>query len=118
MYKRKNLCNEYEMIYCHLVYEKGLTRSEVIKFHTRGVCWDNASMESANGVIKTECLYNKFGKSKFKNRQIPIDEGVAEIAPFIEYYNNERSKQSLGGLSPVQFRKQNSKGIYLMVIKD
>ena len=54
-------------------------------------------MESANGVIKTECLYNKFGKSKFKNRQIPIDEVVAEIAPFIEYYNNERLKQSLGG---------------------
>ena len=40
----------------------------------RGVCWDNAAMESANGVIKTECLYNKFGKSKFKNRQIPITE--------------------------------------------
>ena len=75
-------------------------------------------MESANGVIKTECLYNKFGKSKFKNRQIPIDEVVAEIAPFIEYYNNERPKQSLGGLSPVQFREHNPKGTYLMVIKD
>ena len=23
----------------------------------RGVCWDTASMESANGVLKTECLY-------------------------------------------------------------
>ena len=75
-------------------------------------------MESANGVIKTECLYNKFGKSKFKNRQIPIDEVVAEIAPFIEYYNNERPKQSLGGLSPVQFREHNPKGTYLIVIKD
>ena len=75
-------------------------------------------MESANGVIKNECLYNKFGKSKFKNKQIPIDEVVAEIAPFIEYYNNERLKQSLGGLSPVQFREQNPTGPYLMVIKD
>ena len=75
-------------------------------------------MESANGVIKTECLYNKFGKSKFKNRQIPIDEVVAEIAPFIEYYNNVRPKQSSGGLSPVQFREHNPKGTYLMVIKD
>ena len=84
----------------------------------RGVCWDNAAMESANGVVKTECLYNKFGKSKFKNRQIPIDDVVAEIAPFIEYYNNERPKQSLGRLSPVQFREQNQKGTYLMVIKD
>ena len=35
----------------------------------RGVCWDTASMESANGVLKTECLYNKFVKSKFKDRQ-------------------------------------------------
>ena len=84
----------------------------------RGVCWDNAAMESANGVIKTECLYNKFGKSKFKNRQIPIADVVAEVEQFIEYYNNERPKQSLGGLSPVQFRKQNPKGTYLMVIKD
>ena len=84
----------------------------------RGVCWDNAAMESANGVLKTECIYNKFVKSRFKNRQIPIDDVVAEIAPFIEYYNNERPKQSLGGLSPVQFRKQNPKGTYLMVIKD
>lgn len=46
----------------------------------RGVCWDNAAMESTNGVINTECLYNKFGKSKFKNRQIQIDDVVAEIA--------------------------------------
>ena len=84
----------------------------------RGVCWDNAAMESANGVIKTECLYNKFGKSKFKNRQIPIDDVVAEVEQFIEYYNNERPKQSLGGLSPVQFREQNPKGTYLLVIKD
>ena len=84
----------------------------------RGICWDNAAMESANGILKTECLYNKFGKSKFKNRQIPIDDVVAEIGPFIEYYNNERPKKSLGGLSPVQFREQNPKGTYLMVIKD
>ena len=32
--------------------------------------------------------------------------------------NNERQKQSLGGISPVQFREQNLKGTYLMVIKD
>jgi len=55
-------------------------------------------MESANGIVKTECLYNKFGKTKFKNRQIPIDDVVAEIESFIEYYNNERPKKSLGGL--------------------
>ena len=32
--------------------------------------------------------------------------------------NNEKPKQSLGGLSPVQFQEHNPKGTYLMVIKD
>lgn len=32
--------------------------------------------------------------------------------------NNERQKQSLGGLSSVQFWELNPKGTYLMVIKD
>lgn len=31
----------------------------------RGICWDNAAMESANEILKTECLYNKFGKSEY-----------------------------------------------------
>jgi transposase InsO family protein len=96
------------------IKEVGMTQS----CSARGICWDNAAMESANGILKTECLYNKFGKSKFKNRQIPIDDVVAEIGPFIEYYNNERPKKSLGGLSPVKFREQNPRGTYLMVIKD
>jgi transposase InsO family protein len=74
----------------------------------RGECWDNAAMESVNGIIKTECLYNRFKKSKFKNRQIPIADVLAEVIPFISYYNNERPKSELGGLSPVQYRLQKS----------
>ena len=84
----------------------------------RGVCWDNAAMESANGIIKTECLYNRFGKSKFKNRQIPIVEVVEAVEKFIEYYNNERPKEKLGGISPVQFRGQNPHGTYPMVVPE
>ena len=72
----------------------------------RGECWDNAAMESVNGIIKTECLYNRFGKSKFKNRQIPIEKVLEAVVPFISYYNNERQKFELGGLPPVQFRLQ------------
>lgn len=74
----------------------------------RGECWDNAAMESVNGIIKTECLYNRFGKSKFKNRQIQIENVIEAVIPFIVYYNNERPKSELGGLPPVQFRLQNN----------
>jgi len=75
----------------------------------RGECWDNAAMESVNGLIKTECLYNRFGKSKFKNRQIQIENVIEAEIPFIGYYNNERPKSELGGgLPPVQFRLQNN----------
>ena len=78
----------------------------------RGECWDNAAMESANGIIKTECLYNTFGKSKFKNRQIPIQKVLDEVVPFIDFYNNRRPKSDLGGIPPVQFRLQNPYGTY------
>lgn len=74
----------------------------------RGECWDNAAMESVNGIIKTECLYNRFVKSRFKNRQIPIEKVLEAVVPFISYYNNERPKAELGGLPPVQYRLQNS----------
>jgi hypothetical protein len=38
----------------------------------RKTCWDNASMESCNGILKTEALYSRFGKTKVKDRRIPI----------------------------------------------
>ena len=77
----------------------------------RGECWDNAAMESVNGIIKTECLYNRFGKSKFKNRQIPIEKVLEAVLPFISYYNNERPKSELGGFPSVQFRLQKNPSV-------
>lgn len=98
--------------YRQKVLELGMIQS----CSARGVCWDNAAMESANGIIKTECLYNTFGKSRFKNRQVSIESVLNEVIPFIEFYNNERPKKELGGISPVQFRLQNSSGTYLLKI--
>jgi transposase InsO family protein len=82
-----------------------------------GQCWENACMESCNGVIKTESLYNRFGKTKVKDRRIPIAEIVTAVEDFIPFYNNERPKRQLGGLSPVEFRRQNSHGTYPAVIR-
>lgn len=37
---------------------------------------------------------------------------------FIPYYNNDRKKEGLNHMTPVEYRRANPKGIYLMVIKD
>ena len=80
-------------------------------------CYDNAAMESLNGIIKTEALYCRFGKTKVKEKRVLIDDIVDAVIEFINRYNNERPKESLGGLSPVEFRLQNPKGTYPMVIR-
>ena len=79
-------------------------------------CYDNAPMESLNGIIKTEALYCRFGKTKVKEQRIHIAETIEAVIHFIDYYNNKRPKESNGGLSPVQFRLQNPHGTYLMPI--
>ena len=55
-------------------------------------------MENFFGLLKTEFFYmNKFTS---------IDELETGIAEYIHYYNHDRIKLKLGGLSPVQFRTQ------------
>ena len=77
-------------------------------------CYDNAPMESLNGIIKTEALYCRFGKTRVKEKRVPISEILEAVMDFIIYYNNERPKTSNGGLSPVQFRLHNPSGTYLV----
>jgi len=84
----------------------------------RGTCWDNASMESCNGILKTEALYSRFGKTKVKDRRIPIAKIVKAAEDFIIYYNTRRPKERLGGLSPEAFRKENPEGTWPMVIQE
>ena len=79
-------------------------------------CYDNAPMESLNGIIKTEALYCRFGKTKVREKRVPIDDIIEAVIRFIDYYNNERPKAFNGGLSPVQFRLQNPYGTYLVPI--
>jgi transposase InsO family protein len=69
-------------------------------------------VESLNGIIKTECLYCRFGKSNVVNRRIPKKDVMAAVNEFIDFYNKNWPKQKLGFLSPLQFRLQNPKGTY------
>jgi len=73
-------------------------RGMVQSMSRKGNCHDNAAMESFFGVLKSEYFYlNKFTS---------IEQLVTGIAEYIRYYNNDRIKLRLNGLSPVQFRTQ------------
>ena len=62
----------------------------------KGNCHDNASMESFFGTLKSEFFYlNTF--SSIEKLQVGIDE-------YIEYYNQDRIKLKLDGLSPIDYR--------------
>lgn len=88
----------------------------VMSVGKKGSCYDNAAMESLNGIIKTEALYCRFGKTKVRERRVPIDKLKEAVVKFIEYYNNERPKKRLCWLSPVEFRIRNPKGTYLVPV--
>jgi transposase InsO family protein len=64
----------------------------------KGNCLDNAAMESFFGTLKSEFFY----LNKFAN----VDELQAGLRRYIHYYNHERIKLKLKGLSPVQYRTQ------------
>jgi len=80
-------------------YRKQLVQHGLSQSMSRkGNCLDNAAMESTFGTLKSEFFY----LNKFTN----IDELREGIRRYIRYYNHERIKLKLKGLSPVQYRTQ------------
>jgi putative transposase len=64
----------------------------------KGNCLDNAAMESFFGTLKAEFFYlNEFDS---------VEQLQAELRQYIHYYNHERIRLKLKGLSPVQYRTQ------------
>jgi transposase InsO family protein len=86
---------QYQMgLYQKALQEQGITQS----MSRKGNCLDNAVMENWFGIMKTEFYYQK----KFETVEI-FKKGLRE---YIHYYNHDRIKQKLKGLSPVQYRTQ------------
>lgn len=80
-------------------YQKALREKQVTQSMSRkGNCLDNAAMESFFGTLKAEFFY----LNKFAN----VDELQAGIKDYIRYYNHDRIKLKLEGLSPVHYRTQ------------
>lgn len=61
-----------------------------------GNCLDNAVVENFFGILKTELFYLE----KFDDIQ-KLSKGIDE---YIYYYNNDRIKMKLGGLSPIRYK--------------
>jgi len=84
---------QYQMKrYQMLLKEKGIQQS----MSRKGNCLDNAIIENFFGILKSELFYLK----KYKS----INELKNEITQYIDYYNNDRIKLNLKGMSPIQYR--------------
>lgn len=80
--------------YTKRLEEKGITGS----MSRKGNCLDNSPMENFFGILKQEIYYG----NKFKSYQ----ELKSAIEKFIKYYNEDRIKEKLGYLSPVEYREK------------
>lgn len=80
-------------------YQRQLRERQLVQSMSRkGNCYDNAPMESFFGALKSEFFYlNKFDS---------LDALRDGLADYIHYYNHDRIKLKLKGLSPVQYRTQ------------
>ena len=84
---------QYQMKqYQHVLADKGITQS----MSRKGNCLDNAIIENFFGILKSELFYLK----KYRS----IEELKKEIKDYIVYYNNDRIKLNLNGMSPIQYR--------------
>jgi len=83
------------------LYQDALKQHGIVQSMSRkGNCLDNAVMENFFGILKTEF----FHKKRFASGET----FVRELKEYIRYYNFDRIKEKLNGLSPVGFRNQSS----------
>ena len=84
---------QYQMKqYQNKLQQKGITQS----MSRKGNCLDNAVIENFFGIVKSELFYLKKYDSIIQLKK--------EITDYINYYNNDRIKLNLNGMSPIQYR--------------
>jgi transposase InsO family protein len=79
------------------LYQQALHKKRALdqSMSRKGNCLDNAVMENWFGIMKTEFFYQK----KFEEYSSHLRQKLEE---YIHYYNHDRIKQKLKGLSPVK----------------
>lgn len=89
--------------YQHPSYQQRLKNKGIKQSMSRkGNSLDNGLMENFFGILKTEMFYDQ--EDNYKT----IDDLINAIKDYIYYYNHDRIKVKLKGLSPVKYRLQSS----------
>lgn len=78
--------------YTHRLKEERIFES----MSRKGNCYDNSVMENFFGLLKQEIYYGVVYYS--------YEDLKSEIERYIKYYNERRIKETLGWMSPVQYR--------------
>jgi len=97
-------CHYTSVRFSKLISDSGLTRSMSRKAN----CWDNAPQESFFGHMKDEIDLS--GCKTPEDVRFVIDE-------YMDYYNNDRYQEHLGGLSPNEFANYLKTGFNPLKIK-
>ncbi len=102
LYKNKDIKNltihsDQGFHYQHNSWTNRLEKMNIVQSMSRkGNCLDNSTMENFFGVLKQEMYYGVEFES--------YDKLVQEIEEYIKWYNEDRIKTKLNGMSPVDYR--------------
>lgn len=78
-------------------YQGILRKNRIIQSMSRkGNCLDNAIIENFFGTLKSEMFYLK--------KYLSVEALQKDIDEYINYYNNDRIRLNLKGMSPVEYR--------------
>ena len=80
--------------YQKYLQENGFSQS----MSRKGNCLDNSMMENFFGLLKSELLYLQDFKS--------VEDFEEQLHEYIRYYNEDRIKTRLNGMSPVRYRQE------------
>lgn len=87
--------------YQHSYYQKLLKDNGIIQSMSRkGNSIDDGLMENFFSILKTEMFYEQ------ENNYKDLNELSKAIDEYIYYYNNDRIKSRLKGLTPIEYRSQ------------
>lgn len=94
---RTTLHSDQGWHYQHKKWVKALKQNKIFQSMSRkATCADNAAMENFFGLLKQEMYYGE--------EIVSYEVLKKKIEKYIHYYNNERIKQKLAGMSPIHYR--------------